>query len=211
MAGVEKAVRLGVLVSGGGTTLQNFFDKIEKGTLNAEIACVISSSPGAYALERAAKHGVPATALKRAEYNSVEEYSDAIFETLDSHGVELVTLAGFLKLIRIPPAYIGRVMNIHPALIPAFCGDGLYGMKVHTTVVERGVKISGCTVHFADNIYDNGPIIVQKAVPVYDTDSPEDIQKRVFEKEMEAYPEAINLYAAGRLRIEGRRVIILPA
>jgi formyltetrahydrofolate-dependent phosphoribosylglycinamide formyltransferase len=204
-------IRLGMLVSGGGTTLQNFFDRIEEGSLNAQVACVISTSTDAYALERAKKHGIPANAVERSSYSSVQEFSDAIFEILDNHGVELVTLAGFLKLINIPESYEGRVMNIHPALIPLFCGDKMYGMKVHRAVVERGVKISGCTVHFADNVYDNGPIIVQKTVPVYDTDSPEDVQKRVFEQEKEAYPEAINLYAAGRLRIEGCRVVILPA
>jgi formyltetrahydrofolate-dependent phosphoribosylglycinamide formyltransferase len=202
---------LGVLVSGGGTTLQNFFDKIEEGSLNAHIACVVASSGDAYALERAAKHNVPATVVRRSDYGSIEEFSDAIFEFLDKHDVGLVTLAGFLKLIRIPERYESRVINIHPALIPAFCGDKMYGAKVHKAVVERGVKVSGCTVHFADNLYDHGPIIIQKTVPVYDTDAPEDVQKRVFEKEKEAYPEAINLYAAGRLRIEGSRVVILPA
>ena len=124
--------------------------------------------------------------------------------------MELAALAGFLKLIRIPERYEGRVMNIHPALIPAFCGQDMYGMRVHSAVVERGVKISGCTVHFADNVYDNGPIIVQKTVPVFHDDTPEDVRKRVFEKEKEAYPEAINLFAEGRLRIEGRKVVILP-
>ncbi len=203
-------LRLGVLVSGGGTTLQNFIEAIEAGTLNAQVACVISSSPDAYALERAAKHGIPAASVVRSEFDSVENFSDAIFEILDEHNVELVTLAGFLKLINVPGRYEGRVMNIHPALVPCFCGDKMYGMKVHRAVVERGVKVSGCTVHFADNVYDNGPIIVQKAVPVYDTDTPEDVQKRVFEKEKEAYPEAINLFAAGRLRIDGGRVVILP-
>lgn len=205
------AVRLGVLVSGGGTTLQNFLDRIENGTLNASIGCVVASSGDAYALERATRHGVPALPILRSGYASVEEYSDAIFEILDRHDVELVTLAGFLKLIRIPERYEGRVMNIHPALIPSFCGDKMYGMRVHMAVVERGVKVSGCTVHFADNVYDNGPIIIQKVVPVRDTDSPEDIQKRVFEQEKEAYPEAINLYAAGRLKTEGPRVVISPA
>jgi formyltetrahydrofolate-dependent phosphoribosylglycinamide formyltransferase len=207
---MEREVKLGVLVSGGGTTLQNFIDRIEDGTLNAQVACVVSTSPDAYALKRAANHGIPATSVVRSEYDSVERFSDAIFEILDNHAVELVTLAGFLKLIRIPERYEGRVMNIHPALIPCFCGDKMYGMKVHTAVVERGVKVSGCTVHFADNVYDNGPIIVQKSVPVYDTDTPEDVQKRVFEKEKEAYPEAINLFAGGRLRIDGRRVTTLP-
>jgi len=204
-------IKLGVLVSGGGTTLQNFFDRIEEGSLNAAVSCVISSSPDAYALERAAKRNVPGLAVSRSDFSSVEEYSDAIFKILNEHKADLVVLAGFLKLIKIPPEYMGKVMNIHPALIPAFCGDKMYGMKVHRAVVERGVKVSGCTVHFADNVYDNGPIIVQKTVPVYDTDSPEDVQKRVFEQEKEAYPEAINLYAAGRLKIDGRRTVILPS
>jgi phosphoribosylglycinamide formyltransferase-1 len=204
-------LRLGVLVSGGGTTLQNFFERIDKGTLNADIVCVISSSRNAYALERVAQRNVPGLVVERSRHSGMADFSDAIFDILDEYDVGLVTLAGFLKLIRIPDSYAGRVMNIHPALVPSFCGEGMYGMKVHRAVVERGVKVTGCTVHFVDNVYDNGPIIIQKAVPIHDADSAEDIQKRVFEQEREAYPEAINLYAAGRLWIDGRRVIVSPA
>ena len=204
-------LKLGVLVSGGGTTLQNFFDRIDDGSLNAEVACVISSSRDAYALERASARGIPGLAVQRSDYQTVGEFSKAIFDVLDGHAVDLVTLAGFLKLIEIPDSYVGRVMNIHPALIPAFCGDGMYGMKVHKAVVERGVKVSGCTVHFADNVYDNGPIILQKTVPVYGGDTPEDVRKRVFEQEKLAYPEAINLHAAGKVTIRGRITVISPA
>jgi phosphoribosylglycinamide formyltransferase-1 len=204
-------IRLGVLISGGGTTLQNFLDKIAAGELAAEVAVVISSSAKAFGLARAKNAGVPAVVARRADFDSVAAYSDRIFGILDEHAADLVTLAGFLKLIRIPDRYAGRVMNIHPALIPAFCGEAMYGHRVHEAVVTSGVKVSGCTVHFANNEYDAGPIILQRPVPVYDTDTPDDVAARVFEQECIAYPEAIRLFAAGRLRIDGRIVRIRGA
>jgi formyltetrahydrofolate-dependent phosphoribosylglycinamide formyltransferase len=203
-----KKVRLGVLISGSGTTLQNFIDCIKASTLNAQIACVVSSGENAYGLVRARENNIPAITIARKKYGTLEEFSDAIFAYLESFAVDLVTLAGYLKLIRVPDKWSGKVMNIHPALMPAFCGEGWYGMKVHDAVVESGVKFTGCTVHFVDNVYDHGPIIIQKVVSVLDEDTPEDIRKRVFEQEKIAYPEAINLFAAGRLKVSGRRVCI---
>ena len=203
------AIRLGVLISGSGTTLQNFLDEIDAGRLEAVVTVVISSSPNAYGLERAKKHKVPTTVIKRNVYSDASTYGEAMAEVLDKHKVELVTMAGFLKLWRIPERYKGRVMNIHPALIPAFCGQDMYGRTVHKAVVESGVKISGCTVHFADNEYDTGPVIIQRAVPVSFEDTAEDVARRVAKEECIAYPEAIRLYAQGRLKIEGQRVRIL--
>jgi len=206
---MARKVNLGVLISGGGTTLQNFIDKINEGKLNAEIKVVISSLSTAYGLVRAKKHGIPTAVIRKKDFPDWDEMSKAITAELDKYPIDLVCMAGFMCFYRIPEKYMGRVMNIHPALIPAFCGKGLYGHLVHEAVIEYGAKISGCTVHFADNQYDHGPIIIQKAVPVLDDDTPETLAKRVFEKECEAYPEAINLFAEGRLKIEGRRVRIL--
>ena len=200
------SIRLGVLISGGGTTLQNFLDKIDADELDATVTVLISSSAKAYGLERARKHNIPTHVIRRGKYPDPAAYGAAIAEALDRHEVDLVTMAGFLKLWTIPERYQGRVMNIHPALIPAFCGQNMYGHIVHEAVVASGVKVTGCTVHFADNEYDTGPIIVQRAVPVRFDDTPEDVAERVFEQECIAYPEAIRLYAAGELKIEGRRV-----
>ncbi|NOX53689.1 MAG: phosphoribosylglycinamide formyltransferase [Planctomycetes bacterium] len=205
-----RPIRLGVLISGGGTTLQNFIDRIQAGSLNAEIPLVVASKPGCGGIERAEKAGLPCQVVARRDYQSVDEFSEAIFALCRQAQVDLVTLAGFLALIRIPPDFEHRVMNIHPALIPAFCGKGYYGHRVHEAVLERGCKVSGCTVHFADNEYDHGPIIVQKTVPVRDDDTPDTLAARVFEAECEAYPEAIELYSEARLQIEGSRVRILP-
>jgi formyltetrahydrofolate-dependent phosphoribosylglycinamide formyltransferase len=196
---MAKKVRLGVLVSGGGTTLQNFIDKIAEGALNAEIVVVISSRPGVYALERAGNAGIPAEVVNRNDYDSVEAFSEAITAVLDKYGVELATLAGFLSLYRIPDFYLGHVLNIHPALLPGHGGKGYYGDRVHSVVLESGDRESGCTVHFADNVYDHGPIAVQKRVPVLPGDTVETLKKRVFEQECIAYPEAINLFALGKL------------
>ncbi len=192
-------IKLGVIVSGGGTTLQNFIDRIERGTLNAAVAVVISSNRNAYALKRAQKAGIPTEVVCRMEHESVESFSDAISAILDRYEVDLVTLAGFLVLYRIPARYLGRVLNIHPALLPAHGGKGFYGDRVHKAVLEAGDAESGCTVHFADNLYDNGPIVAQRRVPVLPGDTVEMLRARVAEQENIAYPEAINLFAAGAL------------
>lgn len=206
---LKRPIRLGVLVSGGGTTLQNFLDKIEGGKLNARVATVVSNQSECGALARAERAGVPWHAVPHADYSTVEDFSAAIFSALRETEVELVALAGFLKLIRIPDDFRYRVLNIHPALIPAFCGKGYYGRRAHAAALKRGVKVSGCTVHFADNEYDHGPIIEQRTVPVLEDDTPESLAARVFEAECEAYPHAIELFAQGRLAIEGSRVRVL--
>ena len=204
-------LKLGVLLSGGGTTLENIFDHIAAGQLDAEVAVVGSSRKDAYGLVRAANHGVPSFAVEsRRHRGDVEGFSEAVFGELGHFEIDLLVLAGFMCLLRLPEAFVGRTMNIHPALVPAFCGKGYYGHRVHEAVLAYGAKVSGCTVHFVDNVYDHGPVIVQKAVAVAEGDTPETLQARVFEKECEAYPEAIRLFGEGRLRIEGRRARVLP-
>jgi formyltetrahydrofolate-dependent phosphoribosylglycinamide formyltransferase len=202
--------RLAVLVSAGGTTLQNLIDRVAARTLQAEIALVVSNVADAYALERASRAGIATAVVSRKEAGSRTEFSRRIFERCRQAQVDLVCMAGFLQLIEVPDDFLGRVMNIHPSLIPAFCGHGYYGHHVHEAVLAYGAKVSGCTVHFADNQYDHGPIILQRAVPVLDDDSADTLAARIFEQECEAYPEAIALFGARRLKIEGRRVRILP-
>lgn len=203
------SVRLAVLLSAGGTTLQNLIDRIADGRLKAQIVHVISNNADAYGLERARRAGIPAAVVSRKESGSREEFSRRIFDLCRQAQADLVCLAGFLQLITIPEDFANRVMNIHPALIPAFCGKGFYGHHVHEAVLAYGVKMSGCTVHFADNAYDHGPIILQRAVPVLDDDTPDALAERVFQQECEAYPEAIRLFAEGRLKVEGRHVRIV--
>jgi formyltetrahydrofolate-dependent phosphoribosylglycinamide formyltransferase len=203
-----KPIKLAVLISGGGTTLQNFLDKIKTGELKASVEVVISSNAKAYGLQRAKAHNVPTHVVRRKDFKTLEEFSKANFDIIDRCGVDLVCLAGYLKLLRIPEKYDGRVMNIHPALLPSFCGAKFYGHVVHQAAIDYGVKVSGCTVHFVNNRYDNGPVIVQRTCPVLDSDTAETLAARVFGEECIAYPQAIRLFQTGRLRIEGRRVII---
>jgi phosphoribosylglycinamide formyltransferase-1 len=205
-----KTPRLAILLSAGGTTLQNLLDCIAAKTLDAAVVLVISNNSDAYGLERAAKAGVPTLVVNRKQAGSREEFSRRIFDACRSAEVDLVCMAGFLQLIQIPDDFLDRVMNIHPALIPAFCGAGFYGHHVHEGVLAYGAKITGCTVHFADNQYDHGPIILQRPVPVLDDDTPETLAARVFAEECIAYPEAIQLFAAGKLVREGRVVKRLP-
>ena len=208
---MQHPVRLAVLLSGSGSTLQNLLDRIAAGTLPAQVVVVVASRSDAYGFERARLAGIPARVVARKEYADVERFNDALHAALEPFAADLVVLGGFLSLFQPRSRYAGRVMNIHPALIPAFCGAGFYGDKVHRAVLESGVRISGCTVHFADDQYDHGPIILQGTVPVLDDDTPETLAARVHALERELYPEAIRLWAEGRLRIEGRRVRILPA
>lgn len=176
--------KLAVLLSGSGRTLDNFHERISAGSLKAEIQVVISNASDALGLEKARKYGYPS-------FHAVGNV--AVNEILDRYDVNLITLAGYLKLYS-PPALLKRnVLNIHPSLIPAFCGDGFYGHHVHEAVKKRGCKISGCTVHFANERYDEGPIVVQKCVALRDSDTPDDIADKVFSLECEAFPEAINL------------------
>jgi formyltetrahydrofolate-dependent phosphoribosylglycinamide formyltransferase len=204
-------LRLAVLLSGGGTTLQNLLDRSAAAQLPAQVAVVVSNRPDAFGLERAVRAGVPAFVVERRDCASREEFSRRIFDLCRQARADLVCLAGFLQLLVIPDDYLGRVLNIHAALIPAFCGKGFYGHHVHEAVLAYGAKVSGCTVHFADNVYDHGPIVLQRVVPVLDDDTPETLAARVFEQECEAYPQAIRLFAEGRLRVEGRRVRVLAA
>jgi formyltetrahydrofolate-dependent phosphoribosylglycinamide formyltransferase len=204
-------IRLAVLLSGSGTTLQNLLDQITNGRLAAQVVCVVSSSAEAFGLERAKRAGVPAFVVERKECTSRGAFSRRILDHCRQAGAELVCMAGFLQLLEISIDFLHRVLNIHPALIPAFCGKGFHGLNVHRAALEAGVKLSGCTVHFADNEYDHGPIILQRAVSVEDDDTSESLAARVFAAECEAYPEAIRLFAARRLQIVGRRVRVLPS
>ena len=169
----------------------------------------LPAGPIAAEFKRQSRPGLRVEVVSRGSYADAEEFSRSVFDLLREAKVDLVTLAGFLALIEIPEDFRYRVMNIHPALIPSFCGRGYFGHKVHEAVLERGVKISGCTVHFADNEFDHGPIILQNSVSVMDDDTPDSLAKRVFEVECESYPEAIQLFASGLIEIEGRRVRIL--
>jgi phosphoribosylglycinamide formyltransferase-1 len=206
---MSQPLRLAVLLSGGGTTLQNLLDHAADGRLPARVVQVVSSSPQAFGLVRARDAGVPAAVVERKACPSREEFSRRVFDPCRAASADLVCLGGFLQLLRIPPDFQLRVMNIHPALIPAFSGKNYYGLHVHRAALEVGVKVSGCTVHFVDDEYDHGPIILQRTVPVLDDDTPESLAARVFARECEAYPEAVRLFAAGRLRVEGRRVRVL--
>jgi phosphoribosylglycinamide formyltransferase 1 len=198
-----------VFLSGGGTTLRNLLEKIAAGRVAAEVRLVVSSTPSAGGLRYAAEASIPTLVVRSCDHATPEAYRDAMFQPCRDAGVQLVVMGGFLKHVLIPPDFENRVVNIHPALIPAFCGQGYYGHRVHEAVLEYGAKVSGCTVHFADNHYDHGPIIMQRTVPVLDDDTPDTLAARVFEQECEAYPDAIQLFAANRLRIQGRRVAIV--
>jgi phosphoribosylglycinamide formyltransferase 1 len=209
--GQTAPLRLAVLLSGNGTTLQNLLDRIAAGRLSAEIVLVVSSKADAFGLERAHRAGLATAIVSRKQSGSVEAFSEQIFGACREVGANLVCLAGFLQLLRVPDDFLGRVMNIHPALIPAFCGKGFYGHHVHEAVLDYGVKVSGCTVHLVDNEYDHGPIVLQRTVPVLDDDTADSLSARIFEQECEAYPQAIQWFAEDRLRIEGRRVRVLPS
>lgn len=206
-------LKIGVLVSGGGTNLQAIIDKIESGCLkNCTIAAVVSSKPGVYAMERARRHNIPAMCVARKDFNSIDEYDAALIQCMEKFGVELVVMAGFLSILgeKFIKRFEGRIINVHPALIPSFCGKGYYGIIPHQKALEYGVKVTGATVHFVEIEADTGPIILQKAVYIKDDDTPETLQKRVMEEaEWEILPEAIKLYSEGRLAIEGRKVKII--
>ncbi len=208
-------VRIGVLVSGGGTNLQQLIDAQAAGRLGGgEIVTVVSSKPGVYALERAQKAGIEAIALSRKDYPDVEVYSQALIDALKARNVELVVLSGFLTITSdsFVQAFPNRIMNVHPALLPAFGGKGYYGLHVHEAVLSRGCKLTGATVHFANEVCDGGPIILQRAVEVQEGDSPESLQKRVMEQaEWTLLPEAVSLFCQGRLRVEDGKVSIAPA
>lgn len=196
-------LRIGVLVSGGGTNLQAIIDAIDSGTItNAEIVTVVGSRPDIYALERAKRHQIPSIVISRRSFASQQEFDTAICEHLDYCAVDLVVLAGFLSILGdiILKRYENRIINVHPSLIPSFCGDGFYGLKVHEAALARGVKLTGATVHYVNEVTDGGPIILQKAVEVKEGDTPERLQKRVMEEaEWKLLPQAINMIANEKL------------
>lgn len=208
-------VKIGVLVSGGGTNLQQLIDAQARGELGGgRIVTVISSRPGVFALERAKNAGIEAVTLSRKNYPDVEAYSQALIDALQKREVELVVLSGFLTITSdsFVQAFPNRVMNVHPALLPAFGGKGFYGLHVHEAVLSRGCKLTGATVHFANEVCDGGPIILQKAVEVQEGDTPESLQKRVMEQaEWKLLPEAVALFCEGRLQVKDGHVTIRKA
>ncbi len=206
---LSNTLNIGVLVSGGGTNLQSIIDACEQGFIPGKVVVVISNKKEAYALERAKKHNIQAIHLNPKDFSSRYEYYEKICNCLERKSVNLVCLAGFLLKVENPllERFKGCIMNIHPALLPCFGGKGMYGHYVHEAVLESGAKFSGCTVHLVDEKYDHGPIIVQRIVPVDDNDTPESLAERVLKEEHKAFPEAIKLFAEGKIEVVGRRVI----
>jgi phosphoribosylglycinamide formyltransferase-1 len=205
-------LRIAVLVSGGGTNLQAIMDSIKQGKItNSEICVVISNKKDAFALERAKNHNIASEVISPKDYDSKKEFNQALLDTINHYQVDLIVLAGYLVILPeiLISAYKNRIVNIHPSLIPSFCGAGYYGLKVHESILERGVKITGATVHFVDEGTDTGPIILQKAVKVNEDDTPESLQRRVMEEaEWNILPEAINLIANHRIQIKDNKVYI---
>lgn len=205
-------LKLAILVSGGGTNLQAIFDAIDAGKItNASVSVVISNNKDAYALERAKKHGAEALCIAPKDFSDREDFNAALLHALEDREIDLVVLAGYLVVV--PPcvieAYENRIINIHPSLIPSFCGKGCYGLHVHEKALARGVKVSGATVHFVDEGTDTGPIILQKPVPVEDGDTPEILQRRIMEQaEWVILPQTIDLIANGKVHVKGRTVVI---
>jgi formyltetrahydrofolate-dependent phosphoribosylglycinamide formyltransferase len=204
-----------VLISGSGRALKNFIDLAVEGQLLIDIRLVISSSATAGGLRFAEQTGIPTRVIRREEFEKGtagnNAFGTAVFDACRAAGVDIVAMAGFLKLAPVPDDFAGRVVNIHPALIPSFCGPGMYGHRVHQAVLDAGVRVTGCTVHFVDNVYDHGPIIWQQPVPVFDDDTDDTLAKRVFEVEKEAYPQVLKLLAAGRIKLDAGRVTILKS
>lgn len=200
-----KKINLGVLISGGGSNLQSIIDNIESGKLDAIIRVVISNVPGVRALERAKNHDIPAVVIDHENFSTREEFDREAVAIFKSHSVDLVVMAGFMKILTpvFLRAFSGKIMNIHPALLPSF-----QGLHVQQKAFDYGVKFSGCTVHFADEGVDTGPIIIQAVVPVYDDDTTDTLQQRILKEEHRIYPQAIQFYAEGRLEIDGRKVHI---
>lgn len=205
-------LNIAVLVSGGGTNLQALIDAEKAGKIeNGRISVVVASKPGVYALERARNAGIEGVVLARKDFESVDDYSAALEKLLKEKQTDLIVLAGFMTITNaaFTKAFENRIINVHPALIPSFCGKGYYGLHVHEAALARGVKVSGATVHFVNEVCDGGPIILQKAVPVEPGDTPETLQRRIMEQaEWQLLPEAVSLFCAGRLSVDGAVVII---
>ena len=207
----KKPVHLGAMISGGGTTLMNILEYIKDGRLNAEVSLVISSRSTVAGAERAKAAGLNVKIIRKKDYPDIDRFSKRIEQELVAANVDLVVQGGWLCLWKIPARYENRVMNIHPALLPSFGGQGMWGHHVHQAVINAGCKVSGCTVHFCTNDYDKGPIIVQKCCPVQENDTPNSLAKRVFEQECLAYPQAIKLFAENRLTIRDGKAKILDS
>lgn len=207
----DNPLKIAVLISGGGTTLRNLLDRIASDNLPLEIVLVISSSAKAKGLLYAESGNIPYQVITVAQHPDKADFSKAIFDACREAAAELVVMGGFLKQVAVPSDFENRVINIHPSLIPAFCGAGFYGIRVHTAVLEHGAKVSGCTVHFVDDHYDHGPIIAQHVVDVLPDDLPEDLAARVFDAECVIYPETIAAIADGRVSVAGRTVSVAPA
>lgn len=203
-------IRIAGLISGGGSTILNIAHYIQRGELPAEISIVICSNTNAKGIERLRAAGLDVQIVPRKEYDSTQAFSTKVWSLIHQANVDLVCLGGFLSLLRIPDEFTNRVMNVHPALLPAFGGSGLYGYHVHEAVLAAHSKVSGCTVHFADDEYDNGPIIIQRTCPVEENDTPDTLAERVMTEERIAFPQAIRLFAEGRLKVQGQSVQILP-
>ena len=208
----QELTKIAVLVSGGGTNLQALIDAEKRGELgNGKITLVIASKPGVYALERAAKSGIEAQVLARKEYDSIAAYSKALADAMEEAGIDLVVLAGFLTIIdeQVYERFPNRILNVHPALIPSFCGKGFYGLYVHEAALAKGVKVSGATVHIVTPECDAGPIVLQRAVEVREDDTPETLQKRIMEEaEWKILPEAVKLFCQERITVLDNRVYI---
>jgi phosphoribosylglycinamide formyltransferase-1 len=207
----SEPLRIAVLLSGEGTSLENLLERIDAGEVRARVVVVIASKSEAGGLARARRRGIPAVAVPRKAHRDVKAFNDALHAELERHDPDLVLCLGFLSPFELRGRYEGRALNVHPALIPAFSGQGYYGRRVHEAVLEAGVKLTGATVHYVDEEYDHGPIVLQRAVPVEDDDTPETLAARVQAVERELVPEAVRLYAAGRLSLEGRRVRVAPS
>ncbi|WP_207399134.1 phosphoribosylglycinamide formyltransferase [Bremerella alba] len=208
---VDNPLRIAVLISGGGTTLRNLLERIREDQLPLEVVLVISSSSKAKGMSFAHEANTPCEVITVGQHPDKAEFSQAIFQACREHAVEMVVMGGFLKQIAVPSDFENRVINIHPSLIPAFCGEGFYGIRVHTAVLEHGAKVSGCTVHFVDDHYDHGPIIAQSVVEVLPEDQPEDLAARVFDAECHIYPATLAAIADGRVTVSGRQVTVQPS
>ncbi len=194
-------INIAVLISGGGTTLQNLVDRIAEGSLDARVGVVIASKAGIKGIERAQRAGLSVHVVSRKDFGSIEAFSDRIFSICEDANIDMVCLGGWLSLLRIPDGWLGRVLNIHPALLPLFGGKGMWGHHVHEAVLAAGAKVSGCTVHFVNNEYDAGPVILQRVCPVLENDTPDTLAARVFEEEKIAYPQAIERVRCGVARL----------
>ncbi|TWT29884.1 phosphoribosylglycinamide formyltransferase [Blastopirellula retiformator] len=204
----DNPLRVAVLISGGGTTLRNLIEKIATDKLWIKIALVVASTEKAKGQQYAIDGDIPISVVDWKSFDSTDAFSEAVFGGCRAAGVDLVVMGGFLKHVLIPADFENRVINIHPSLIPAFCGEGFYGARVHQAALDYGVKLSGCTIHLVDNHYDNGPVVAQQSVPVLADDDADALAARVFAAECELYPQVLQWFAEGRVTIDGRKVAV---